>query len=78
MEHWETHESKLQSFKEMLIEVVLSRFSAIYLDLKPNQTYQFKYKHGSQYFVDEKYPTVINPLGTLNNLIVVYNKKIEV
>ena len=59
-------------------KVQFDRYSVVYLDLKPNKTYEFKFKHGNQYFVDQRYPTVNNSMGTLNNYIVVYNKKIAV
>ena len=44
------------------------------LQLEPNRTYEFKFKHGSQYLVDEKYPTVPNNFGSLNNCIIVYER----
>lgn len=48
----------------------------IYLDLQPNSPYEFIFKHKNQYFVDEKYPTVTNIFGTINNIIVIYSKQI--
>lgn len=52
--------------------------SIIDLDLQVNKTYEFKFRHGSQYLIDEKYPTVMNTFGTLNNFIIVYEKFISV
>ena len=54
------------------------RFSIIFLKLQANKTYEFKFKIGNQYLVDEKYPTVVNMYGTLNNYIIVYEKIIRV
>lgn len=48
--------------------------SIIDLPLEANHTYEFKFKHGSQYLIDEKYPTVVNAFGTLNNCIIVYER----
>jgi hypothetical protein len=42
--------------------------------LDSNRTYEFKFKHGNQYLIDEKYPTVSNTFGSLNNCIIVYEK----
>ena len=52
--------------------------SIIDLDLQADKTYEFKFKHGSQYIIDEKYPTVMNVFGTMNNFIIVYEKFISV
>lgn len=47
------------------------------LPLKPNQTYEFKFKHGNQFLIDEKYPTINNNFGSLNNCVIVYEKYIS-
>lgn len=49
----------------------------IELDLKATNTYEFVFRHKQQYLVDEKYPTVANPFGTLNNFTIVYANKIR-
>lgn len=45
--------------------------------LLPNTSYEFKFKLGKQYLIDEKYPTVINKYGTQNNRIITYSDRIE-
>ena len=53
------------------------RSSVIYLQLIANKNYEFKFKLGKQYLIDEKYPTVANEFGTLNNHIIVYSERIS-
>lgn len=50
--------------------------SVIYLDLQENNPYEFVFKHQHQHFVDEKYPTVKNNFGSINNIIVIYSRQI--
>ena len=52
-------------------------FSVIYLQLRSNTSYEFKFKFGKQYIIDEKYPTIPNEYGTLNNHIIIYSEKIS-
>jgi hypothetical protein len=49
----------------------------VYLRLLPNTSYEFKFKLGKQYLIDEKYPTVVNKYGTQNNRIITYSDRIE-
>jgi hypothetical protein len=48
------------------------------LELDINRTYEFKFKHGNQYLIDEKYPSVMNAFASLNNYVIVYEKYISV
>ena len=43
----------------------------------PNTTYEFKFKLRNQYMVDDKYPTVTNEFGTLNNRIFIYSERMS-
>lgn len=60
----------------MLLKVHLSQLSIIDLSLEANRTYEFKFKHGNQYIIDEKYPTMSNVFGSYNNYIIVYERYI--
>lgn len=51
--------------------------NVVYLRLLPNASYEFKFKLGKQYLIDEKYPTVVNEFGTQNNRIITYSDRIE-
>ena len=42
------------------------------IDLPANRTFEFKFKHGNQFLVDERYPTILNSFGSLNNYIITY------
>ena len=47
----------------------------VYLKLLPNTEYEFKFKLGKQFLVDEKYPTIANQYGSLNNRIITYSEE---
>lgn len=46
------HDQDLQPPQGLQREVKLMLFSIIDLDLEVNKTYEFKFKHGSQYLID--------------------------
>lgn len=56
--------------------ILFDYLSVVYLRLLPNTSYEFKFKLGKQYLIDEKYPTVINKYGTQNNRIITYSERI--
>ena len=47
------------------------------MKLRSNQAYEFKFKLGKQYIIDEKYHTVKNEFDTDNNHIIVYTERIN-
>lgn len=72
-----SNDSDFQPTQKEAPVVTLDLSSEIELDLKATNTYEFVFRHKQQYLVDEKYPTVANPFGTLNNFTIVYANKIR-
>lgn len=60
----------------MRLKVNLLTISVVYLRLLPNTSYEFKFRLGKQFLIDEKYPTVVNCFGTQNNRIITYSDRI--
>lgn len=72
-----SYDKNNEQTKRLLIKVNLLKISVVYLKLLSNTSYEFKFKLGKQYLIDEKYPTVVNRFGTHNNRIITYSDRIE-
>jgi allophanate hydrolase subunit 1 len=45
------------------------------VEVEANKEYQFRFKRKKQWLIDENYPTILNCFGSLNNVIITYEKE---